>query len=100
MTKTPTVSPETKTGNRKQRQGNGWGKYKVLLFNDEDHSKDMVVGILKKCVPELNDAQARNVMEMAHRTGMGVVGVWVLEISEAYCDLLRNNGLRCDVEEE
>ena len=33
-------------------------------------------------------------------SGMAVVGVWVLEVCEAYCDLLRNGGLIASVAAE
>ena len=34
------------------------------------------------------------------RSGMAVVGVWVFELAEAYCDLLRSGGLIASVTEE
>jgi hypothetical protein len=32
-------------------------------------------------------------MQKAHTTGMALVGVWVFELAEAYCDLLRSEGV-------
>lgn len=100
LTQPTTTTPRTETTRTTPTKIDPSRKYKVLLYNDENHSKDFVVGVLRKCIPELNGKQAWNVMEMAHKTGKGVVGVWIFEISEAYCELLRNNGLRSDIEQE
>jgi hypothetical protein len=33
-------------------------------------------------------------------TGTGIVGIWMLELAEAYSDVLRSQGLRSDIAEE
>lgn len=73
--------------------------YKVLLYNDETHSKDYVTRVLLKVIPGLTQDDAWRIMNEAHMKGRSVVGIWVFEISEGYCDMLRNNGLRSDIEE-
>lgn len=94
-----TVS-ETETENDKQRQKIDPGKmYKVLIYNDEVHSKDFVTKVLLKVIPGLTQDQAWRIMNEAHTNGRAIVGVWIFEISEGYCDMLRNNGLRSDIEE-
>jgi ATP-dependent Clp protease adapter protein ClpS len=42
--------------------------------------------------------QAVGIVETAHTTGSAVVGVWIFELAEAYCDGLRSNGLGSDIE--
>ena len=39
-------------------------------------------------------------VRLLRRSGMAVVGVWVFELAEAYCDLLRSGGLIASVTEE
>ena len=55
--------------------------------------REYVAKVLTTSVPELTQADAYVIMQKAHKSGMAVVGVWVLEVCEAYCDLLRNGGL-------
>eukprot|EP00184_Porphyridium_aerugineum_P008571 CAMPEP_0184691884 /NCGR_PEP_ID=MMETSP0313-20130426/591_1 /TAXON_ID=2792 /ORGANISM="Porphyridium aerugineum, Strain SAG 1380-2" /LENGTH=123 /DNA_ID=CAMNT_0027149661 /DNA_START=295 /DNA_END=666 /DNA_ORIENTATION=- len=71
--------------------------YKVLLFDDKDHSKEYVVKVLMKVIPGMSMVEATTIMETAHSTGSAVVGVWIFEVAEMYCDLLRNAGLVSDI---
>lgn len=73
--------------------------YKVLIFNDEAHPKDYVTRVLLKVVPGLTPQQAWAIMNKAHTTGKAVVGIWIFEISEGYCEMLQSNGLRSNIEE-
>jgi ATP-dependent Clp protease adaptor protein ClpS len=73
-------------------------KYKLLLFNDEKNTRERVVEVLLKCIPGLSKLDAQSIMQKAHTTGMALVGVWVFELAEAYCDLLRSEGLVSDIE--
>lgn len=95
---TPSVAPVTDPENVKDKVDPG-RHYKVLLFNDETHSKDYVTRILLKVVPGLSQDDASRIMIEAHTKGRAVVGIWIFEISEGYCDMLRNNGLRSDLEQ-
>lgn len=95
---TPSAPPETETGRVKQRVDPG-RHYKVLIFNDETHSKEYVTRVLLKVIPGLTPESANAIMMKAHTSGKAVVGVWIFEISEGYCDMLRSNGLRADIEE-
>lgn len=95
---TPTATPDTDPDRVKQKVDPG-KHYKVLIFNDEAHSKDYVTRVLLMVVPGLTQEAAWKIMNEAHTNGKAVVGVWIFEISEGYCDMLRNNGLRSDIEE-
>lgn len=99
LAQTPTATPETQSTSVKQKIDPG-KFYKVLIFNDEMHTKDYVTKVLLKVVPGLTPEAAYAIMQKAHTNGKAVVGVWIFEISEGYCDMLRNNGLRSDIEEE
>lgn len=97
---TPSTIDCPDTDNQKSKQKVDPGKkYKVLIYNDEVHSKDYVTKVLLKVVPGLTQEAAHHIMQMAHTNGRAIVGVWVFEISEGYCDMLRSNGLRSDIEE-
>lgn len=94
---TPTATPETDPGRVRQAVDPG-RHYKVLIFNDETNSKDYVTRVLLKVIPGLTPESAKAIMQKAHTQGKAVVGIWIFEISEGYCDMLRNNGLRSDIE--
>lgn len=95
---TPSTTPATDPDRVKQKVDPG-KHYKVLIFNDETHSKDFVTRVLLKVIPGLTQEAAWNIMNEAHNRGRAIVGIWIFEISEGYCDMLRNNGLRSDIEE-
>lgn len=98
LSMTPSAPPATESDRVKQKVDPG-RHYKVLIFNDETNSKDFVTRVLLKVIPGLTPEAARSIMQKAHTDGKAVVGVWIFEISEGYCDMLRNNGLRSDIEE-
>lgn len=95
---TPSAAPVTDPDRVKQKVDPG-KHYKVLIFNDETHSKDFVTRVLLKVIPGLTQDAAWKIMNEAHTRGRAIVGIWIFEISEGYCDMLRNNGLRSDIEE-
>lgn len=95
---TPSAPPEEEATRVRQKVDPG-KHYKVLIFNDETHSKDFVAKVLLKVIPGLTQDAAWKIMNEAHTKGRAVVGVWIFEISEGYCDMLRSNGLRSDIEE-
>lgn len=100
LAQTVSESETSTTEGDKQRQKVDPGKmYKVLIYNDEVHSKDYVAKVLLKVIPGLTQDHAWRIMNEAHTKGRAIVGVWIFEISEGYCDMLRNNGLRSDIEE-
>ena len=71
--------------------------YKVILFDDPNHSKQYVVKTLMRVVPGMTFDTASNIAEDVHKTGSSVVGVWIFEVAEMYCDLLRSAGLKADL---
>lgn len=71
-----------------------------LMHAVAPRSREYVARVLVQTIPELQQADAYVVMQKAHKQGMAVVGVWVFEIAEAYCDSLKSGGLICSVTEE
>ena len=59
-----------------------------------------VARVLVGSIPGMSQADAYLVMQKAHKQGMAVVGIWVYEMAEAYCDKLKAGGLISSVTEE
>jgi ATP-dependent Clp protease adaptor protein ClpS len=55
--------------------------YKVLLHNDDYTPMEFVVTLLENVFSK-SPAEATELMLQIHRTGMGIAGVYVLEIAE------------------
>jgi len=64
------------------------------------HRREYVAKVLTANIPELTQADAYVIMQKAHKSGMAVVGVWMFELAEAYCERLRAGGLISSVAEE
>jgi ATP-dependent Clp protease adaptor protein ClpS len=56
-------------------------RFKVLLYNDDYTPMEFVVGVLEQIFGK-GPAQATQIMLQIHKTGMGVAGVYVLEVAE------------------
>ncbi len=56
-------------------------KYKVLLYNDDYTPMEFVVALLQKLFGK-GPAAATQIMLAIHRSGIGVAGVYVLEVAE------------------
>merc|ERR1712078_30348 len=93
----PDFAPAAPSAERKMDRGK---KFKLLLFNDNVNRREYVAKVLTTSVPDLTQADAYAIMQKAHKSGMAVVGIWVFELAEAYCDLLRAGGLIASVTEE
>jgi ATP-dependent Clp protease adaptor protein ClpS len=80
-------------------------KFKVILFNDDYTPMEFVVDILEQIFGK-GPTEATQLMLQIHNTGMGIAGVYVLEVAEtkvANVHLLaegRGYPLRAGVEKE
>jgi|SRR6185436_18135568 len=72
------VATDTRTRQKLQRPK----LYKVLLHNDDFTTMEFVVAILISIFHK-SETDATAIMLNIHRTGMGVAGVYSLEIAEA-----------------
>ena len=80
-------------------------RFKVLLFNDDYTPMEFVVAILEQVFGK-SPAAATQIMLQIHRSGLGVAGVYVLEVAETKVALVhraaeeRGYPLRAGVEKE
>jgi ATP-dependent Clp protease adaptor protein ClpS len=80
-------------------------KFKVLLFNDDYTPMEFVVSVLEQIFGK-SPAAATQIMLQIHRSGLGVAGVYVLEVAETKAALVhraaeeRGYPLRAGVEKE
>jgi ATP-dependent Clp protease adaptor protein ClpS len=56
-------------------------RFKVILFNDDYTPMEFVVHLLENVFAK-SPSEATQLMLQIHRTGMGIAGVYVLEIAE------------------
>ncbi|HXK25516.1 MAG TPA: ATP-dependent Clp protease adaptor ClpS [Myxococcota bacterium] len=56
-------------------------RYKVLLFNDDYTPMEFVVAILEQIFGK-GPSEATQIMLAVHRGGVGVAGVYVLDVAE------------------
>jgi len=80
-------------------------RFKVILYNDDYTPMEFVVNVLEKVFGKSPSA-ATQIMLQIHRGGMGVAGVYVLEVAETKSATVqrmaedRGYPLRCGVEKE
>jgi ATP-dependent Clp protease adaptor protein ClpS len=80
-------------------------RYKVLLYNDDYTPMEFVVTILEQVFGK-SPAAATQIMLAVHRTGIGVAGVFILELAETKAGAVhraaesRGYPLRSGVEKE
>jgi ATP-dependent Clp protease adaptor protein ClpS len=92
---------ETKTRERLQRPP----RFKVILYNDDYTPMEFVVALLEQ-VFRKSPAEATQLMLQIHRGGLGVAGVYVLEVAETKVTTVhrlaeeRGYPLRAGVEKE
>jgi ATP-dependent Clp protease adaptor protein ClpS len=56
-------------------------RYKVVLYNDDYTPMEFVVAILERIFGK-GPSEATRIMLAIHNTGLGVAGVYVLEVAE------------------
>ena len=56
-------------------------KFKVILFNDDYTPMEFVVGVLEQVFSK-GPTEATQLMLQIHQTGMGIGGVYVLQVAE------------------
>ena len=56
-------------------------RFKVMLYNDDYTPMEFVVAVLEQIFGK-GPAQATQIMLQIHKTGLGVAGVYVLEVAE------------------
>ena len=56
-------------------------RFKVMLYNDDYTPMEFVVAVLEQLFGK-GPAQATQIMLQIHKTGLGVAGVYVLEVAE------------------
>jgi ATP-dependent Clp protease adaptor protein ClpS len=80
-------------------------RFKVLLYNDDYTPMEFVVAILEQIFGK-GPSEATAIMLAIHKTGLGVAGVYVLEVAETKVALVhaaaeeRGYPLRAGVEKE
>ena len=80
-------------------------RFKVLLYNDDYTPMEFVVQVLEKIFGK-SPSGATQIMLQIHKSGMGVAGVFVLEVAETKCAMVhrmaeeRGYPLRSGVEKE
>jgi ATP-dependent Clp protease adaptor protein ClpS len=80
-------------------------RFKVLLFNDDYTPMEFVVAVLEQIFGK-SPAAATQIMLQVHRSGLGVAGVYVLEVAETKVAMVhraaeeRGHPLRAGVEKE
>jgi len=56
-------------------------RFKVILYNDDYTPMEFVVAVLEQIFGK-GPSEATQIMLQIHRTGLGVAGVYVLEVAE------------------
>ncbi len=80
-------------------------RFKVLLYNDDYTPMEFVVAILEQIFGK-GPSEATQIMLQIHRGGLGVAGVYVLEVAETKVAMVHRNAeeggypLRAGVEKE
>ena len=77
----PTRDSQGEVATRQRAKAKRPDRYKVLLYNDDYTPMEFVVQLLEQLFGK-GPAAATQIMLAIHRGGVGVAGVYVLEIAE------------------
>jgi ATP-dependent Clp protease adaptor protein ClpS len=77
----PRIERERDLATRTRPRARRPQRFKVLLFNDDFTPMEFVVAVLERIFGK-GPAEATQLMLQIHRSGMGVAGVYVLEVAE------------------
>ncbi len=79
----PRRDPEREGGlaTEEKREVKRPARFRVILFNDNYTPMEFVVGLLEQLFKK-GPAEATQLMLQIHKGGMGVAGVYVLEVAE------------------
>lgn len=86
------ISPKVKK-NSKLTKAKGW---ELRIYNDSLNTREHVARCLVQITGK-SEMDAYNLMMNAHKNGVAVVGVWMFEQAEAFCDQLVQTGLIADI---
>mmetsp|Transcript_9397 Transcript_9397/g.28332 ORF Transcript_9397/g.28332 Transcript_9397/m.28332 type:complete len:137 (+) Transcript_9397:143-553(+) len=75
-------------------------RYKVIIFNETGQTREFIMNVLQKCLPGMGEGTAKDIADRTKKVGQAVVGAWIFEMAEAYCDSLRSSGLSADIQLE
>jgi ATP-dependent Clp protease adaptor protein ClpS len=103
----PTDTPLRERGvaTRSREQQERPHRFKVILYNDDYTPMEFVVVLLEQ-VFRKSPAEATQLMLQIHRSGLGIAGVYVLEVAETKVATVhrlaeeRGHPLRAGVEKE
>lgn len=84
----PEVSVKTKTETSEERRSRRVPPYNVILENDDYHSIEFVVGVLRKALG-YNEPRAVQLTMLAHNSGRAVVWTGPKEVAELKADQIR-----------
>ena len=96
ITKEKTLQETTRGKDRSLYPNDGAGIWEVRIFDNDHHYDYQVATILVK-VTDLSELQAYRAMRSAEKQGQARIGEYEFEMAELYVQLLRDQGLGCDM---
>lgn len=76
----------------------GGGNYRVLLLDDKKHSEQLVVRVLCRVVPDVDELKAKNLFETSRQLGQAIVTTALKEHAEFYSSQIFRQGVRSTIE--
>ncbi|GMI02656.1 hypothetical protein TrLO_g11490 [Triparma laevis f. longispina] len=90
----PTILNPIPSQESKNTKAKGW---ELRIFNDTTNTREHVARTLVQ-VTNKSESDAYNLMMSAHKNGLAVVGVFLLEQAEMFCEQLGEFGLVADIQ--